>query len=313
MAKKASVNIEFLGGIREFTKEKSGLLVVSDEGLKLVMGFSSSKCFLIPWNLVLSLKTIGDTNPAFQTVASSAYGIPGIQSIGNKRVRTGAKCFLSIDYERYFNIGNKKWSDNAGTVQVYVIDKNQTDVELILAPYMSIVEQTARSRESARQQALAKKNEAVLRAERAREAERAKLQERKLREDEQRIRNAEKKRAAEQKEKDRILRKKEREKLAAQKKKEAERKQLASLKKLEKEKIARQNKNTREVPQGKSTIKGTTGPKPPEKGLRKPAGRGASTLTGRDLAAALKDVGVMYKAGLLTDQEFETAKKKLLS
>lgn len=146
MSKKLRFEIEYLGGIWQASKPKKGSVSVDKDGLMITIGYMSvtGDIYFIPWGQVVAVNLTGSSNPAFQSVPRYLTGIPGLQTMSTKSLRTGAKCFVAIGYTGISRLNfPKATSREPNTIRMYALDMNQADIETHFAQYMHIVDRNA--------------------------------------------------------------------------------------------------------------------------------------------------------------------------
>ena len=143
MGKKTQVwakPIEYLGGLHNKDEECKANVVVRNEGVSFHFGFSGKEFQSLLWGDIAAINFTGSANPAFKSVNKALYGIPGLQSIQSKEVRTGAKTFMAISFNALVVAsGQMRFSPHKGTVRFYIKDCSHNDIEVQFAQYMHLI------------------------------------------------------------------------------------------------------------------------------------------------------------------------------
>jgi hypothetical protein len=161
MRRTVRFDIEYVGGIWQATKSKKGFVSVDKDGFVVAVGsLAMADTYFIPWNCVVAINLTGSSNPAFQNVPTYLTGIPGLQTMSTKSVRTGARCFIAVGYTAIARTNfPKATSHTPNTLRMYALDMNQSDIETHLAQYMHIVDQNAEQFAATQDSSSSKTNE----------------------------------------------------------------------------------------------------------------------------------------------------------
>lgn len=132
--------IEYLGGLHNKNEECKANIAVHNAGVFFHFGFTGKEFQSLLWGDIAAINFTGSTNPAFKSVNKAVYGIPGLQSIQTKEVRTGAKTFMAISFNALVVAsGQMRFSPHKGTVRFYIKDCSHNDIEVQFAQYMHLI------------------------------------------------------------------------------------------------------------------------------------------------------------------------------